>query len=535
MVTLLALVACSAGPTGSGDAGLDTGTAADGDSGEDSGGETAGEPVDADGDGYPSDEDCDDADATVHPGVADACDGVDRNCDGAVVDEGGCGEVTEVDATFPVAFYREQTYASIDCTSTPGCVWTPSGGDVLVDHTGFTESGQGGFAVYRWTGETFDYALSLTTVDYEVYTHATVVGDFDGDGTADLAVHGGSVEGEYIGELALIPGDETRWPTGLTRIDDAAYAVWEGVEGGDQFSEELDAGDIDGDGLVDLVTHAPADAGDADGGKSGWLFVIPGRTAGFPTAGDTTAVQEEWYYPHSRAPVDGTPVDEAFTIEAVHPDLDGDGLADLIGHAPYGSYVVIPGANLVSLQGAYIEDLVETQSPEDARYPFFTPGSCKGLDLDDDGVEDCLFRGAVDGAWTIGVASGASLAAGADPFDAALTTAGPIEDGDAHAIRDLDGDGLPDVGFTLSADSGTQCVIASSRLPIGGTLAAEDIAPCWHHADDVSYLVDITSGDFDGTGVPDLVLSQRPYVSGASNAMFLLRDLALPWDDPTRW
>ena len=48
---------------------------------------------DADGDGYDSDDascggtDCDDTDASFNPGVAEACDGVDNNCD-SVVDEG---------------------------------------------------------------------------------------------------------------------------------------------------------------------------------------------------------------------------------------------------------------------------------------------------------------------------------------------------------------------------------------------------------------------------------------------------------------
>ncbi|MFT4627583.1 MAG: hypothetical protein ACI8PZ_006269 [Myxococcota bacterium] len=38
-------------------------------------------PVDADGDGYLSDEDCDDGDASVHPGALELCDGMDTDCD----------------------------------------------------------------------------------------------------------------------------------------------------------------------------------------------------------------------------------------------------------------------------------------------------------------------------------------------------------------------------------------------------------------------------------------------------------------------
>ena len=43
--------------------------------------------TDLDGDGYLSDVDCDDNDATTYPDGTEVCDGIDNNCDG-VVDEG---------------------------------------------------------------------------------------------------------------------------------------------------------------------------------------------------------------------------------------------------------------------------------------------------------------------------------------------------------------------------------------------------------------------------------------------------------------
>ena len=42
---------------------------------------------DADGDGYFSDEDCDDSSSAVYPGSEELCDGVDNDCDGDI-DEG---------------------------------------------------------------------------------------------------------------------------------------------------------------------------------------------------------------------------------------------------------------------------------------------------------------------------------------------------------------------------------------------------------------------------------------------------------------
>jgi hypothetical protein len=46
-------------------------------------------PTDVDGDGYTAPTDCDDGDPSVHPGAAEACDGVDTNCSGGP----GAGEV----------------------------------------------------------------------------------------------------------------------------------------------------------------------------------------------------------------------------------------------------------------------------------------------------------------------------------------------------------------------------------------------------------------------------------------------------------
>ena len=48
------------------------------------------EEIDNDGDGYNSEEDCDDSDPSIHPDATDYCDNIDSNCDGSLVEGVNC-------------------------------------------------------------------------------------------------------------------------------------------------------------------------------------------------------------------------------------------------------------------------------------------------------------------------------------------------------------------------------------------------------------------------------------------------------------
>ena len=74
--------------------------------------------TDADGDGYDAASDCDDSDASIHPGAAETCDGEDDNCDGVVDETSSCWVAIYrfVDATTGAHCWNDSTSAPSACS-----------------------------------------------------------------------------------------------------------------------------------------------------------------------------------------------------------------------------------------------------------------------------------------------------------------------------------------------------------------------------------------------------------------------------------
>jgi hypothetical protein len=85
--------------------------------------------TDSDGDGYSITADCNDGDASVHPGAVEACDGVDNNCDGSI-DE-GCNVDTEGPVTSNVMAYPNPVAVNTPITLTAASDDSNSGGSVI--------------------------------------------------------------------------------------------------------------------------------------------------------------------------------------------------------------------------------------------------------------------------------------------------------------------------------------------------------------------------------------------------------------------
>jgi len=171
------------------------------------------EGFDADGDGFSTcDGDCEPGDPSRHPGAEEVCgDGVDNNCLGD--DEHLCGVVGWL------------TAAAADLTIA-GDPTTPA----------------------------FGSAIS--------------VGDFTGDGVADLAVAAPGQDGDPCVLVFAGPVDDPSEPAS------AVARVGAPEEPGGFGATLAPGGDLDGDGVADLVVGAPTQAASAPGG-SAYVFLGP--------------------------------------------------------------------------------------------------------------------------------------------------------------------------------------------------------------------------------------------------------------------
>ncbi|MCB9760115.1 MAG: hypothetical protein H6739_09800 [Alphaproteobacteria bacterium] len=246
-------------------------------------GDDTGVLVDEDGDGVGAAEDCDDGDASVHPGAEEVCDGVDNNCDD-VVDEGvtttwyGDGDADGYGADDQTleACAQPEGYAAAggDCDDSDPA-WHPGAvEDDCTDPNDYNCDGSVGYA--DADGDGFAACAECDDADAAIHPGATEVCDEvdnNCDGSIDEGVTGTyyqDSDGDGHGDPAFST-EACAQPTGYvataTDCDDGDGAVNpDAVEVCNGIDDDCDTLVDDEDSSVDTSTGAAwyADS-DADG------------------------------------------------------------------------------------------------------------------------------------------------------------------------------------------------------------------------------------------------------------------------------
>lgn len=455
--------------------------------------------VDADGDGYGSvatgGADCDDDDPAISPRATEQpYDGLDNDCEPATrdddLDEDGYG----------LAF---------DCDDQ----------DALV-HQGATDR----------VGDALDQdcdGLDGTDADGDGVA-AALSGGADCD-DADPSVFPGAAE--ICGDAAVNDCDASEeqameacaWPAEIR------LGAWEdhkilGEQAGSAAGRSVSlAGDLDGDGLQDLLVGATGY--DAAAGSEGAVYLALSAGGPVDALGQADA-----------RVVGSTGGDQLGYAVASGGDLDGDGLHDLALGAPDADgYLGFTAVFFGPLEGARaLEEGVPLRSPtEGAVYQGETVQIVE--DLDGDGLAELLVSQQVsvngDAHGAVEIWLGAEIASGAPaaPWASFTSASADSRFGSSVAVGDVDGDGRPDllIGAPLDGSSGEKAgAVWVFLAPTAGvwTSAQADAVFLGEGAGDQAGS-DLSLGDTDGDGRLDLLIG-APYAdhSGENRgAAYLIR------------
>jgi len=347
-------------------------------------------------------------------------------------------------------------------------------------------------------------------------------GDYDGDGICDLAAHASSPgEGQQdSGAVLLFPGrapDDTG-RGGPTKIPALFWALPDGSDDNARFGEDLAMGDVNGDGLADLLASRYLHDG-ADGGDTGAVYLRFGRAlSGAATAITGVEAGADW----SR---EGSASDRVGNA-AVLFDEDGDGRADVLSGdsraTPEGSERSRPGVVRV-YRGAAGPGMVPDRGHEGpVNESRFGAGVGAVGDLDGDGRAELIaFAPYYDPVEGENDDRGAVfLVPSAGPMVELEVERRPAGEEVGNAVEwlgDLDGDGFPELAVGavradvtgIGRDVGVVNLYRGSASGVDPT-PFQTLAGFAGHSEGDRFGESIRlAGDFDGDGRPDLAVVAR--------------------------
>jgi len=466
--------------------------------------------------------DCNDGDPLTNPDADERCDLVDNDCDDTI---------DESDAIDASTWYLDDDgdgYGDADSPTT--ACWEPSGYvssdadcddsdedtnpeaeeickdgidndcDETVNDCTFTNS-ETQDADYWWWGESNDYlGTGLAVVDH------------DGDGTEDLAMGAVYAGSNNHGQVYMAYGAATMTDGDVTDRD--SYTTSSSNYLGRTIAN---AGDVDGDGVDDMLTGASGTSG-----TYGRVYLVLGGNQ----ASGAESIDDEITYQTSSFSYLGLSVGGA-------GDLDADGYDDMLmggyyyNAQGYGRVWLVYGD--ASPSSTSVDSGVATfTGDQDWSYLGYRH-SISGLgDLDGDGYDDAgmaAHRYSADSATTddngtVGVIYGSSTRWTGDttfPEDLDAWVHGDEDDAFLHVTRrvgDVDGDGYDDLAvgaWGAHSERGEVYLFYGNSTAWSNEFEIADADAEFRGEELYDYLGhDLTGEDFDGDGANELVLG-APY------------------------
>jgi hypothetical protein len=401
----------------------------------------------------------------------------------------------------------------------------------VIDIDGTDADGDSLSYSFHWTGGGATFSSTGTTV-----WSGDTVSASDTVAAQSWACTVTPSDGEDDGAPVSIGHSYGLWSSRVHDLSEADLVVW--GEGSDDWlgTEVAAPGDVDGDGLADLLLGSPYY--DSTYGYGGKVHLILGSSA---TAASSMLASS------ADVSIDSDAYGDFLgEVMAGAGDVNGDGLGDFLLGSD-GNDEAYSIAGMVYLFLGWPVSATTSLVASDADYKLagevYYAGAGSALagggDVDGDGLDDFVVGATIhEGEASEGYTGWAYLIRAADlgsPGSSSLGDAQVQLVGDATQDRlgsgasmlgDVDGDGLDDVAIgaykaaLMGPQAGAVYVVSAADVGSAGTYPVGDVA--WAFAgeanDDQAGIELAAPGDVDGDGLADLLAGAMNNDSAASNA-----------------